>query len=201
MPYKHIPSRIRKNFLTDKHRGEGGKENPEASTYLKPEDFVWKNRFVLFTAAQIIIQIWANAKRCNVVLSVHRGSSRVSAAANGFAKQQPSAANKPPVSSLLLHAILWAAGKLAAITSDSHYCCCLQKPLAAAGMGPGGAHTAELARNNTQGTDQTTAVQFPIHALIHTQPGEHLFGTIQGNLTCCLTGVEWTLHISEWFLI
>lgn len=101
-----------------------------------------------------------NAKQCNVVLNLHRGSSRVAAAANGFAKQQPSAANKPPVSSLLLHAILWAAGKLAGITSNSHYCCCLQKTLAA-GMGPGGAHTAELAQKNTQGTDQTTAVDSP----------------------------------------
>lgn len=55
MAHKPIPSRIR--FLTDKHIAEGGKENPEASTYLKPEDFVWKNRFVLLTIAKIIIQI------------------------------------------------------------------------------------------------------------------------------------------------
>lgn len=169
MAYKPIPSRIRKKFLTDKHIGEGGKENPEATIYLKTQDFIWKNTFVLLTIAKIIIQIRVNAKQCNVVLNLHRGSSRVSAAANGFAKQQPSAANKPPVSSLLLHAILWAAGKLAGITSNSHYCCCLQKPLAAAGMGPGGAHTAELARKNTQGTAQTTAVEFPTHALIHSQ--------------------------------
>lgn len=56
MPYKPIPSRVREKFLNDKHIGEGGKENPEATTYLKPEDFIQKNRFVLFTIAKIIIQ-------------------------------------------------------------------------------------------------------------------------------------------------
>lgn len=143
----------------------------KATTYLKPEDFILKNRFVLFRIAKIIIQTQANAKQCNVVLSLHRGSSRVSAAAaNGFAKQQPSAGNKPPVSSLLLHAVLWAAGKLPGIASNSHCCCCLQKPLAAAaGMGPAGAHTTELACKNIHGTDQTTAVGFPVRALIHSQ--------------------------------
>lgn len=93
-----------KKILTDKHVREGGKKNPEATTYFKPEDFIWKNRFVLLAIAKIIIQTGANAKQCNVVSSLHRGSSRVSAAAvNGFAKQQLSAGNKPPVSSLLLH--------------------------------------------------------------------------------------------------
>lgn len=131
------------------------------------------------------------------LLSLHRGSSRVSAAANGFAKQQPSAGNKPPVSSLLLHTILWAAGKLAGITSNSHHCCCLQKPLAAAaGMGPGGAHTPELAPKNTQGTDQTTAVEFPTHALIPSQ-GSIFWHYPREFDTLSHRSRSYNLHISE----
>lgn len=50
-------SALRKKFLTDKRIGEGGKENPEAATYLKPEDFIWKTMFLHFMVAKIIIQI------------------------------------------------------------------------------------------------------------------------------------------------
>lgn len=80
--------------------------------------------------------------------------------------------NKPPVSSLLLPAILWAAVKLAGIMSNSCYCCCLQKPLTAAGIGHAAVHTEELALKNTKGgTDKTTAIDFPTYAQIHRSQG------------------------------
>jgi len=111
-------------FLTDKRIGEGGREDPEAATYLKNKDFIWKSTLLLFMAAKITIHIQLNINQRNVVLSPRRERSRLSAAANSFAAQELGATNKLPVSSPLLPTTLWAAGELAAVTSNLH-CCCL----------------------------------------------------------------------------